>query len=197
MNSELEAYREAYEKNDVQIVHKHYSRYTETIPAEYDSLYYCAIRHKSIDALKYVIELEKQTGLKTYNEPLISSKQSPLHIAIYYFKEIPKFAEILLEIPDINMHIENKYGFSPIDYAISNSAPDLMIMVLEKMAATNALISKNELCRFRGLFHSCPVINAVYGVPDSRTTEDDVANFRYRVYFCRSLVSKLLLCMES
>jgi hypothetical protein len=198
---ELIAFREAYEKGDDQMVHEYY----DTKPNYWhETPYHYVIRRKSLDAMKLIYELEKKNNQFTYNARIASP---PIHIAINY-----KFVEgvrFLLELPDIDLFISSYSSSTIVDRAITSKTPEILIMVLERLAINNLsavyhMIDNQHSSNY--LYYTPEIVRmyllirrGAYYYYDNQIIEDEdgAAEIRYKVHFSRSLTSRLLLCMTT
>jgi hypothetical protein len=185
LQAELELYKEAFFTKDNSKLIEYYRPLFRSIIGFADcsdTLYILASRFGNPDAISLLYKL----GDPTYNSKTTSIGCSPLDLAIQYQNK--ECIQALLEIPGYQQ-IGSYIFMGIVIYCDNDDAYTYMIV--------EAAFRIHEI----DYFH-CPkqpnsklsrILCAVCGDQQDNVDEDDVLRIRYRVFFGRSLTSRLLL----
>jgi ankyrin repeat protein len=184
LQAELELYKEAFFTKDNSKLIEYYrplfpDRNRIHCAKSSDTLYVLACRFDNSDAISMLYNLEDNTYRKNISE------RSPLRLALYYGNT--KCIQALLEIPEYQQF--DKDIFTAIAMYCDDDAVTEMIME----AAFR--IHKIDYFHHPKIFNSnlSRILRAVRGDHQDNVDEDDILGICYRVFFNRSLTSRLLL----
>jgi hypothetical protein len=183
LQAELELYKEAFLTNDNS---KLIEFYRPLFPDRMycanssDTLYVFACRFDNYHAIPLLYGLDDQTYNRKTNTGF-----SPLFLAICYDNK--ECIQTLFEIPEYQQISKN------IFITINANCDD--DSVIEMIVEAAFRIHKIDHFKYRKDYNPklSRILHAVYGDQQDNVDEDDVLGIRYRVFFNRSLTSRLLL----
>jgi hypothetical protein len=184
LQAELELYKEAFFTKDNSKLIEYYRPLFRSIIGFADcsdTLYILACRFGNCHAISLLYKL----GDPTYNSKTTNIGCSPLDLAIQYQNK--ECIQALLEIPGYQQI--DSCVFISIDWFCDDDADIERIM---EAAFRIHTIDYFGYYRWRNPKLS-RISRAVYGDQRDNVDEDDVLRIRYRVFFNRSLTSRLLL----
>jgi hypothetical protein len=183
--AELELYKEAFFTKDNNKLMQFYRPFVRSIiefTECFDTLYILACHFGNPDAISLLYKL----GDQSYNNRTTNVECSPLDVAIQYQNK--ECIQALLEIPEYQQ-IGHYIFFGIGRYCDNDDA--YTYMIIEAALRIHGIDyfkypkqSNSTLSR---------ILRAVCGDHQDNVDEDDVLQIRYRVFFGRSLTSRLLL----
>jgi hypothetical protein len=182
LQAELELYKEAFLTKDTSKLIQFYRLlFPDRISCanSLDTLYVFACRFGNCHAISLLYEL----GDRTCNRKT-STGFSPLYLAICYCNK--ECIQTLLEIPEYKRI--DKYTFTSIDWYCDDDA--YTYMIVEAAFRIHKIDYFKYPPRYSKLMR---ILLAVRGDRQDNVNEDDILGIRYRVFFNRSLTSRLLL----
>jgi hypothetical protein len=184
--AELELYKEAFFTKDNNKLIEFYRPWFRSIISFADcsdTLYILACRFGNPDAISLLYKL----GDQTYNSKTTSIGCSPLDLAIQYQNK--ECIQALLEIPEYQQI--GRYTFMGIAIYCDND--DAYTYMIVEAAFRIHKIDYFEYPNTVSAPKLSRILCAVRGDQQDNVDEDDVLRIRYRVFFSRSLTSRLLL----
>jgi hypothetical protein len=186
LQAELELYKEAFfTKDNSKLMQFYGSLFPGRIfcAASSDTLYVFACRFDNCHAIPLLYEL----GDQTYNKTTYMGR-SPLHCAISYRNK--ECIQALFEIPEYRQISKQTFTFIECYWYFDNGDAAIEIIVeaafrIHKIDYFDYPIRSNS--------NMSRIFRAVCGDRQDNVNEDDILGIRYRVFFNRSLTSRLLL----
>jgi hypothetical protein len=191
------AYKKAIKTGNydsVQHYHHTVQKKTALVLSIYGSPYHYAIYYRCLNALHFLFKL----GDKSYNDEN-NDEDTPLNYAIRYnYMDGLKF---LLMLPGIEKSILPfiKYGNNSTAFYSGTGiiGIDILILLLERLVVVN-MMPPYSWCGIRYQPEFDRVLRIIFNIPGAEQIEEgEAASIRYRIYFSRSLVSKLFLCLQN
>jgi ankyrin repeat protein len=178
-----------------------YMNYSMWISNDKLTPYHSAVINRHPDAIQLLLEL----GNKTYNN--FETGKTPLYLATFckYFDGVVA----LLNIPDIDIN-KCVHDMSPFRLSLDYEN-DIGTLILERCLTTNIKIHKwTQAYKFIDVLGG-PItvtkrvlllytsVDPEYRkhYPQYGITDQEIHESRYTLYFARSMVSRMLLCLEN